>query len=396
MNSKERFVWIVGRSAVLCIMSFAFWLWMGQLAMAGEITGSTSNNQIEQGIYEELLHGYDFSLQNRTIEDYLPDLNMTMEDMLGEIIYGGELFSPPQIVNIVWTKLKDEIAATKNLFWIICLCAVMSALATNIAGLCENKQTVQLGMYAIYLILLVYLLETFLSSFQIAKKSLEDITGFLNVFLPTYYFSVGLSIGTASSYGFYRLSIWGIYIVEYVMYLVLIPLDAFYFLLSVCSAIAPGDRMASLLSFMKKMINIILKTCMTAIGGLGAIRMLILPMTDSVSYGSAKKIISSIPGIGSVSDVTIQMVGSSLLLIKNGIGVVIMILLILLALVPLIRLISIALVVRLGGAFHYLVGGGNLNKLIERTSSAITLLIKIVGSSYALNILVLAIVAACK
>lgn len=365
-------------------------------AESEKFTMGVSENQIEKAIYDELLQGYDFSIQNKTIENYLPDLNTSMEDMLSNIIFGGNMFSPPELISTILDKFKDELRATKNLFFIICLCAIMSALATNIAGLCENKQTLQLGMYAIYLILLVYLLETFLSCFRVARNSLEDITGFLNVFLPTYYFSVGLSIGTASSYGFYRLSIWGIYIVEYVMYLFLLPMVAFYFLLSVCSAVSPGDRMASLLSFLKKLVSITLKTCMTAIGGLGAIRMLILPATDGVSYGSAKKIISAIPGIGSVSDVTLQMVGSSLLLIKNGIGVAVMVLLLLLAFAPLVRLISLALVVRLGGAFHYLIAGANLNRLIERTSSAIVLLIKIVGSSYALNILVLAIVAACK
>lgn len=355
-----------------------------------------SENSTVSDVTEELLHGYDFSAENDAISIYFPDLNMTMEEMLVNIMKEGYLFSPADLVGMLLDQTGRELKAFRNLFLMICLCSILSALAQNLVGIYENRQALQLGFYIIYLVLALYLSEAFVSCSNLARQSLKAITEFLNVFLPAYYFTVGISVGPTSSTGFYSLSMIAVYLVEYVLYLILIPAVSIYFLLALSSCAAPGDRMSSLLQMVKKGISLGMKICMTLVGSLGAIRMLILPAADGVSYGTAKKFLSVLPGIGTVNDITLQIAGGSLLLIKNGIGIVIMILLVMLAAVPLLRMLVVAFILRLGGAVSHMVAGEGLSRLTERASSAVMMLIKITGCGYVLNLLVLGIVAACK
>lgn len=377
---KER----VMKKIVLGIICFCcLWLWLPIKAGAAEFA-------------DELIEGYDFSETDSVVEEILPQQFPDFQEMVTKAMQGQLWLSPVDFVKIAVTAVKNEITARKNLFAAILMCGILSALCKNIASLCENRQIADLGFYFIYLLLSVFLLQAFEDAAGIVKEGLDSLIAFLNVALPAYYLSVGVSVGGSTANGFYQLSMLAIYAVQYVLIYFLLPVSCVYMFFSVLSGISKDDRLDGILKLLHKLNTYVITACMAFIGGLGAVQSLLSPVADGISYGTAKRIISAIPGIGQVTDATLQMVAGSLLLLKNGIGAAILVVLIVLCLVPLFRVLVIGVIMKVAGAFIGMITDFRIVKCTERVGSAGIMLFKIMAAGFSLNFLMIAMMAACK
>lgn len=352
--------------------------------------------EVGQKIIDYFLHTIDFSNENSALMQMFPEQNLTMEQMLFEIWNGGMVFSPADLINVGITYLLKEVLALKTLFFMVILCAVMESLIRNLSFLNENRQIRQIGTYFIYLLLCIYLFQTYKIAMHMAQNALGQITEFLDIFLPTYYFTVGVSLGPASASGLYQLSLFAIYLVEYVIYLFLLPAVNIYFVLAFVSGLTSADSLKGFLTLLHKGIIIVIKSCFAVVGGLGAIRMLILPLTDGMRMDTLQRVISAIPGIGDISDVTLQMISGALLLIKNGVGVILVLLLLVLGGLPLLRLLVLGSLLMVADAFAEIFRKDAFGSFIKRTSESMFLLVRLLGAGYALHLFVIAIAATCR
>lgn len=123
---------------------------------------------------------------------------------------------------------------------------------------------------------------------------------------------------------------------------------------------------------------------------------LFAPVLDGVSYGTAQKILAALPGLGNITDTTMQMVSGSLLLIKNSIGVVMLSLIVLVCILPMIRVLTVVLIVHLGSALIGLVTDTGPVTLLERAGSCCMQMLRLLASAVLLNFMVIAIVASCR
>lgn len=342
---------------------------------------------------DELLGEYDFTEAQESVEDSLPQDTPSMKELLEKALHGEILISPANLCKIAVESVKEEAAAQKELFAVIILSGLLAALCKNLAGFCENRQIVSLGYYFIYLLLAIYLLNAFMQATQIADECIIHLIEFLQVLLPSYFIAVGVAVGSSTATGFYQIAMLGIYVVWGIMKILLIPGCCIYMFLTIINEISGEDRMASLLRLLLKLIQYVQKTCMTVIGGLGIIQGLVSPVLDGVGYGAAKKILAAIPGVGNVTDATLQMVTGSLLLLKNGIGAVILVVMILLCVVPLVRITVIVLVLKGGSALIGMVTDFRIVQCSDRIGSGSLQLLKILASASALNFVTVAMVA---
>lgn len=345
---------------------------------------------------DELLGEYDFTEAQESVEDSLPQDTPSMKELLEKALHGEILISPANLCKIAVESVKEEAAAQKKLFAVIILSGLLAALCKNLAGFCENRQIVSLGYYFIYLLLAIYLLNAFMQATQIADECITHLIEFLQVLLPSYFIAVGVAVGSSTATGFYQIAMLGIYVVWGIMKILLIPGCCIYMFLTIINGISGEDRMASLLRLLLKLIQYVQKTCMTVIGGLGIIQGLVSPVLDGVGYGAAKKILAAIPGVGNVTDATLQMVTGSLLLLKNGIGAVILVVMILLCVVPLVRITVIVLVLKGGSALIGMVTDFRIVQCSDRIGSGSLQLLKILASASALNFVTVAMVASLR
>ena len=345
---------------------------------------------------DEFLAEYDFSEAQELIDEALPDFTMSVDELLAGIISGENVLSFSECCNQILAAMQAEWWERKELFAVLLLCGILASFCKNIAGLCENKQIIDLGYYFIYLLLAVFLFEAFTDAADIVRECLENITAFLSALLPSYFLAVGMAVGTTTAAGFYQIALVVICGVQYVFLLLLLPACLLYMFLSVISGLSGEDRMAGILGLLFKLIGYVQKTSLAIVGGLSAVQMCISPMVDGVSYGAAKKVLGALPGVGNITDSSLQLISGALLLIKNGIGVTILVLLLFLCLVPAVRVFTIVLILKVGSALMALVTDFRIVKCTDRVGTGSMQLLKLLVTAFTLNFVCIAIAAASR
>ena len=154
--------------------------------------------------------------------------------------------------------------------------------------------------------------------------------------------------------------------------------------LCVLGGIWQKDRVEHVLVLMEKGIKLAFKSIFAIVTSVGLLQSMILPFVDQTKVGAAKKLIGLIPGVGKVSDTTIEMISGSAILLKNGIGVVGILLLFLVCAVPFIRLGIICLLMKGTSVVYGLLGEKELTWSMDKLSNAQVILLKTVGIAFLL------------
>ncbi|MDE6687866.1 MAG: stage III sporulation protein AE [Lachnospiraceae bacterium] len=350
----------------------------------------------ETGLVESILGEYDFSAANDWLESILPDQGLRIEEMLEQLLYGNLPLKPVELLNMGMECIIGEWAARKELFCVILLCGLLTAVCRNISGLYENKQIMNMGTYLIQALLGSYLMVAFYDIVRIVGESIGRLIELLHVMLPAYFITAGVAVGAGTATGLYEIEMVVIYLLEVLFQLVLCPMVSAAMVLSVMSGITGNESMKYLLKLHNKLFKWILRISMALVGGFSMMQGLFAPVLDGVSYGTAQKLLAALPGLGNITDTTMQMVSGSLLLIKNSIGVVILSLIILVCMIPMARVLFVVLIVHLGSALIGLVTDAGPVTLLERTGNCCMQMFRLLVSAVLLNFMIIAIVASCR
>lgn len=350
----------------------------------------------ETELVETILGEYDFAAADEWLESILPDAGLRIEEMLDQLLHGELPLDPVGLLNMGIDCIAAEWSARKELFCIILLCGLLTAVCRNISGLYENKQIMNMGTYLIQALLGGYLLTAFYDIAAIVGDSIGSLIELLHIMLPAYFITAGVSVGAGTATGLYEIEMVVIYLLEVLFQLVLCPCVSAAMILSVMSGITGNESMRYLLKLHNRVFRWILKISMALVGGFGVMQGLFAPVLDGVSYGAAQKLLTALPGLGNVTDTTMQMVNGSLLLIKNSIGVVLLSLIVIVCMIPMVRVLFVVLIVHLGSALVGLVTDAGPVTLLERTGNCCMQMFRIMCSAVVLNFMIIAIVASCR
>lgn len=350
----------------------------------------------ETGFVGSILEEYDFSAANDWLESILPDQGLRIEEMLEQMFQGDLPLDPMGLINMGIECVISEWSARKELFCVILLCGLLTAVCRNISGLYENKQIMNMGTYLIQALLGGYLMAAFYDIVRIVGDGIGSLIELLHIMLPAYFITAGVAVGVGTATGLYEIEMVVIYLLEVLFQLVLCPMVSAAMILSVMSGITGNESMKYLLKLHNKVFKWILKISMALVGGFSMMQGLFAPALDGVSYGAAQKFLAALPGLGNITDTTMQMVSGSLLLIKNSIGIIILSLIILVCMVPITRVFLVVLIVHLGGALVGLVTDAGPVTLLERTGSCCMQMFRLLVSAVLLNFMIIAIVASCR
>lgn len=186
------------------------------------------------------------------------------------------------------------------------------------------------------------------------------------------------------------------YAVVKAMIHILLPLVYVYLLLSVMDAIWQDDRMGMTMDLVKKGIEFSLKVATRVVAGIGLVQALILPVMDSLQGMAMQKMISILPGLGNLSDQVFKMFIGSCVLIKNCLGIFMVLLLLAICMGPLIQLLMFVFVLRGTAALLGILGEKQIVKCMGRVSEACMLLGKIVTAAILMLFLLLSIACYLK
>ena len=295
-----------------------------------------------------MLETYNFTELETMLSQLFPDNSITFSELVTECMNGK--LNAKLIINILKSSLLSGIEESKNVFLMIVIIGILSALFVNFGQMFENRQISDIAFYFMYLLLITIIIKLFIVGKDIISNMMEQMLLFMKLLLPTYSLAVGIASGTATASGFYQMALLIIYAIENILVRFFIPASYFYVLLAVMNGLTPEERLTSILEFIKRGINFGLKAVIAIMTGMNLLHNMLTPIIDSVQATAFQKTISLVPGIGKIADSVSGLVLGSAVLIKNSIGVAALLILVVISLVPIIKLCAITICFKLSAA----------------------------------------------
>lgn len=342
-----------------------------------------------EGIWQE----YGLDRLEEGMNSLFPEYHISLVSLLEEIMAGDILGALSQFFQGMISDMALSAAGVKNiLVWLIVL-GIVAALMTQFIEIFDRHQIADMGFYFIYLLMSSILLKCFSQVLLCASETIESIVLFVKLLIPTYLLSVGLATGITTVSAYYQLLLLMIYGAQKLLAGIVLPLIYSYCLLAMINGIWIEEKLSLLMNLIEKCIGWILKLSIGIVTGISIFQSIITPVIDSVQKSTLQKAVSAIPGVGNAADGVIELVVGSAVVIKNSIGVVMLILLLVLCAAPLFRIFFSALLLKAAAALMGIVSSKRITSCVDRVGDACVLLFRTVGTAMLLFLITLCVVA---
>ncbi len=296
-----------------------------------------------------------------------------------------------EALSVLWEAVSEGIGKPadymREYLAALVVLGIGAALIKQLGLFFKESQVQKIGFWIVYLILSRQLLTLYYNGESIAMECLNHLISFGNVFIPAFSIVLVVSAGSVTGAGYIATLMFIIYVIEQFLVIIMIPMTEGYMLLCLLGTLWQRERVEKLIDFLEKGLGLGFKGMFAAISGLGVLQSMILPYVDSTKSGAVKKILELIPGVGNLAGSTMEIFGGSAVLLKNGIGVIGVILLLLTAAAPLIKIGLICLIMKLASVVYGLLGEKQMTWCADKLGMAEMFLWKITGAGVCLFIL---------
>lgn len=366
---------------------FCLLFWVSFLLFKGEVKAEEK----QEDYFMKQMEEYDIGQIEGEIEKLFPDWQIDIERTFLLIGQGKIVEAVKGVLGEIVGSIKGEFAGLKELMVSILVIGIFSAIFSNFADVFAGQQISQVGFYFLYLFLMAILTKAFTSACQIATGTMENIVLFVKIFIPTYFTAVGTAIGSGTAVFYYQVMLVIAYLVESFLLNGLLPIIYSYVILALLNGIWAEERLMLLLDFIKKGIIFALKMTMGIITGFSLVQAVILPAIDGLKLSVLQKTMSAIPGLGNMAEGVAELVIGSAVLIKNSLGVLLLILLLVFCLLPLIKIFAVAGIVKLGAALTGIVSDKRISGCADTVGEGCFLLLRCVFTTVLLFGIVIAV-----
>ncbi len=341
----------------------------------------------------KLWDDYQIANLEQELDKLFPENTFRLEDMFAKILSGDVMGGITDAIQSIFGGLSAELSSLRNVFILILVLGISATLISHFIEIFDNHQIADIGFYFNYLCMLVILMKCFISSAATAAAALQKIVEFIQVFIPAYFLSVGVATGAVTAAASYELVILIIYMVEHVLLTLILPLINSYVLLAVINGMWSEEKLGLLMEGMEKAIRFLLKASIGLVTGISVFQSMITPAIDSVKATALQKTLSAIPGIGNAAEGVVEVVLGSAVIIKNSIGLVLLLILLTVSAVPLLKIFLTACLLKAAAAFLGLVSDKRITACTDKVGSGSQLLFQTVGTSVLLFMITISIAA---
>lgn len=327
------------------------------------------------------------------LEELMPDYEIDLKEVL-ELLVKGEIGQAAGLLfDGMGKKIAGELTGMKHLFTALLTLGILSGVFVNFSDFFKSQQITEISFYILYLFLISVLMTAFLEASDIAVRLIEQILLFMKLFLPAYAAIIGAAVGISTATSYYQYILILSYGIEHLIEACFLPMIHCYVLLAICNGIWMEERFSLLLDLIKKLISNGLKLAIGLVTSFGFLQSLLTPVLDSLKNSAWKKTLSMLPGIGGVADGVAEMVLGTALLLKNSLGIFLLLILALLCLIPAVKLLLIACVIKGSAALAGIIGEKKMIACMNDVGDGSVLLLKAGTASAALFAIMIGIAA---
>ena len=319
-------------------------------------------------------------------------MNLSFADIMENLASGNLMEILQSYAGGLKQLLFAELTANRILLIQIVILALIGAVFSVFSEIFSSGQVGENGFYVIYLLAMSFLTMGFFSSVHIAVEATEQVLGFMQVLLPTYFLAVAAAGGALTSASICGFTIGAIGLVQSVLAEILIPLTRIFLLLVMAGNLLKEDMVSKVTELLQKGILWTMKTMFGGIVGFHVIQGMILPQADALKNASILRLAQAIPGVGGGVGAVSKLVMGAGILIKNTAGAASVVVLLVLTAVPVLKLCILTGLYYLAAAVMQPVCDKRLVSCMAGAAVGHELLLRLVVYSLAMFILTIAII----
>ena len=326
------------------------------------------------------------------MQTLFPQSTLSLNDLLAQVMKGDILGALTGLFTGTITDFTEQLTGMRNVFiWLLVL-GMVSSLMTHFIEIFNKRQVADVGFYFMYLLFNVVLLRCFFLAGETALETLENVILFIKLMIPAYLLSVGLATGAVTAGASTQLMLLVIYGIQNILVQGLLPLVYSMCMLVVINGVWVEEKLTLLIDLLEKGVIWVLKGAIGVVTGLSIFQTLVTPAVDSVRTSALQRIVSAIPGVGNAADGVVDLVLGSAVMLKNSIGVVVLILFLVMCTAPLLKIAVIAGLLKCAAAFMGIVSDKRITACANRTGDAGLLLLRTTGTAMLLFMISVAVI----
>lgn len=310
-----------------------------------------------------------------------PKKGLSLEHLLGKVISGDIMGALVELFTGSLSDFQAQFAGMKNILVWLLIMGILSSLMYHFVEIFDRHQVADISFYFMYLLFSAVLLGSFSQAAQVAKETMENVILFVKLLVPAYLISVGVAAGSVTAGASYQIMLLVIYGVEHILLSMLLPLIYSFVMLSMLNGIWAEEKLTLLIELLEKVVGWILKAAIGVVTGISLFQALITPLVDSAKSSALQKVLASLPGVGNLADGVVELVLGSAMVLKNSIGVVLLLLLLALCVAPLAKIAIIAFILKCAAAFMEIVSDKRITACANRTGDGGLLLLRTAGTA---------------
>ena len=336
---------------------------------------------------EELLKEINLADVQKMLDDFMGADSFSMKEALIKLTRGEQAFSKEAVQEFVYRFFFYQLDQEKELFVKLILLILLSAVFTSFAEVFENNQIGDISFFVVYLLFFTILMDSFSKMSSSLEKTISWMTEMMKGLAPAYYMTVCAASGAASAVVFYEgvlLMVWGI---QWLLLTVLLPASGIYVLLQLVNSLSREEMLGKMAELLNTAVSWGLKSLLAAVVGLQIIRNLVAPVMDSVKRGLLLKAAGALPGVGNAVNMVTELVVTSAVLVRNCLGVVILVVFVLIGAGPMLHYGILSLLYRLLAAVAQPVSDRRMVRALGTMGEGCALLLRILFTAEVLCML---------
>lgn len=336
---------------------------------------------------EELLKEINLTDVQKMLDDFMGADSFSMKEALIKLTRGEQAFSKEAVQEFVYRFFFYQLDQEKELFVKLILLILLSAVFTSFAEVFENNQIGDISFFVVYLLFFTILMDSFSRMSSSLEKTISWMTEMMKGLAPAYYMTVCAASGAASAVVFYEgvlLMVWGI---QWLLLTVLLPASGMYVLLQLVNSLSREEMLGKMAELLNTAVSWGLKTLLAAVVGLQIIRNLVAPVMDSVKRGLLSRAAGALPGVGNAVNMVTELVVTSAVLVRNCLGVVILVVFVLIGAGPMLHYGILSLLYRLLAAVAQPVSDQRMVRALGTMGEGCALLLRILFTAEVLCML---------
>lgn len=375
------FLWLTGAFEVIPQTGFT--------VLAAEKKEEESN-----GVQNQLLQEIDLSKVQNLIDQLLGTDSFSFREALEKLLKGEEPVTKETVLQFVRSLFFSGLSREKELFVKILVLILLAAVFANFTSVFDSGQAGEISFYVVYLLLFMLLADSFYERGNTLRETISWMAEFMKALAPAYFMTVAASAGTVSAAVFYEAVLLLVWLIQYLLLTVILPAAHLYVLLRLVNHLSKEEMLGKLAELLHIGIGWGLKTILGTAAGLQIVRSLVAPVMDSLKRSLIGRAAGALPAVGDAVNMVTELVLTSAVLVRNCLGVMLLLVFVLAGAGPVIHYGLLSLVYRFLAAVAQPVSDKRVVECLSTMGEGFEIFLKILFTAEVMCILTFLIIMA--